>query len=59
MSFDWQFSDIEVRLFRLRHAVGQSTFHVAKIESVALGATFCGILVDLLSRVADRWKAAA
>ena len=40
MSFDWQFGDIGLRLLRLRHAVGQSAFRVAKFESVAVGATF-------------------
>ena len=59
MSFDWQCSDIEVRLLKLRHAVGQSTFHVDEIESVALGATFYGMIVYLCSRVVNRWKAAA
>ena len=40
VSFDWQFGDIGLRLLRLRHAVGQSAFRVAKFESVAVGATF-------------------
>ena len=45
VSFDWQCGDIEVRLLRLGHAVGQSTFHVDEIESIALGATFYGMIV--------------